>query len=180
MAERTPTADRWVYGLAYVGLMSALTLLHIMPIEITRGALPAPDLLTSITFAWVLRRPQYVPTLLVALVFLVSDVLFMRPLGLWTALTVLAVEFLRRREANVRERTFPLEWAMVAGVLLAMTLANRLVLTVFLVNQAGLGLSILQMIITILAYPLVVLMSRFVLSVQKMTPGETDARGRPR
>lgn len=180
MADRDVTANRWVYGLAYFGLMAMIQLLFIMPIELWPRALPGPDLLIGITFAWVLRRPQYVPTPLVAAIFLVGDMLFMRPLGLWTALVVLAVEFLRQRESSVREQAFPLEWAMVSGVMLVITLADRLIQTLFLLEQAGFGLTILQLMATILAYPLIVLMSRFALRVSKMTPGETDARGRPR
>ena len=180
MAENNITANRWVYALAYFAVMALLTLLYIMPINLWPGIIPGPDLLICVTFAWMLRRPHYVPTLLVAAVFLVADMLFMRPMGLWTALVVMAVEFLRVREASLREQGFAVEWAMVAAVMLAITVANRVILTVFLVVQTGIGLMILQLLVTILSYPLVVLLSRFAFSVGKMTPGDTDARGRPR
>lgn len=180
MADNNLTANRWVYGAAYFGVMSVLALLGILPTSIGPDGFPGPDLLICVTFAWVLRRPQYVPTILVAFVFLLTDVLFMRPLGLWAALVVLAVEFLRAREAGSRERLFLVEWALVAGVLLAITLTNRLVLAVFLVNQAGLGLTLLQFFVTVFTYPVIVLLSRLLFGVVRMTPGETDARGRPR
>jgi len=180
MVENNITANRWIYGLAYFGVMALLTLLYVMPIELWPSRIPGPDLLICVTFAWVLRRPQYVPTLLVAAVIFVTDVLFLRPLGLWTALVVVAIEFLRVRESGLREQGFAVEWATVSALLLAITIANRLILTVFLVDQTGIGLMILQLLVTILAYPLVVLLSRFAFSVNKMTPRDTDARGRPR
>ena len=180
MADHNLTANRWVYGTAYFGVISVLALFSILPTHIGPDGYPGPDLLIGVTFAWVLRRPQYVPTLLVAFVFLLADMLFMRPPGLWTALVVLAVEFLRAREAGSREQPFLVEWAIVAGVLLAITLANRLVLAVFLVNQAGLGLTLLQFFVTVLSYPVIALLSRLLFGVARMTPGETDARGRPR
>lgn len=180
MADRNLTANRWGVGLAYFVLSGALMLFYINPIELVPDRFPAPDLLVGLTFAWVLRRPQYVPTLLVALVLLLGDLLFMRPPGLWAALVVLAVEFLRGREAGIREQPFPVEWALVSGALLAITLANRMILSLFLVDQAGLGLTLLHLVATILAYPLVVIASRLLFGLRKMTPGETDARGRPR
>jgi len=174
------TASRWIYGLAYLALTSVLILWSILPIQIGPRGYPGPDLLLAITFAWVLRRPQYVPTPLIALVFLITDMLFMRPPGLWSALVVLGVEFLRAREASSRELPFPVEWAMVSGVMIAMLIADRLIQTVLMISQAGFGLAILQLIATILAYPLIVLLSRLVFGIEKMTPGETDIMGRPR
>ncbi len=106
--------------------------------------------------------------------------LFMRPPGLWTALVVVGVEFLRAREATSRELPFPVEWAMVAAVLALMTLANRLILSTAMVEQAGFGLTVLQLIATVLAYPLIVLLSRVLFDIRKMTPGEIDTMGRPR
>ena len=174
------SANRWVYGPAYFGLMSLLMLWHILPIQVGPRGYPGPDMMICITFAWVLRRPQYLPTLLIAGVFLITDMLFMRPPGLWTAMVVLGIEFLRARETTSRELPFPAEWAMVAAVLVMMTVANRLVLSAAMVQQAGFGLTVLQLIATVLAYPIIVLLSRLLFDIRKMTPGEINTMGRPR
>jgi len=174
------SANRWVYGAAYFGLMSLLMLWHILPIQVGPRGYPGPDMMICITFAWVLRRPQYLPTLLIAGVFLITDMLFMRPPGLWTAMVVLGIEFLRARETTSRELPFPVEWAMVAAVLVMMTVANRLVLSAAMVQQAGFGLTVLQLIATVLAYPIIVLLSRLLFDIRKMTPGEINTMGRPR
>ena len=178
MAETSFTSNRWLYGFAYFGVMAILMLLHIMPTEIGPNGYPGPDLMLCITFAWVLRRPHYVPAPLIALIFLVADMLFMRPPGLWAALVVTGAEFLRAREAPSREQNFTVEWAMVAGVILAITIADRLIQSIFFIGQASLGLTLLALISTLLIYPLIVLVSRFVFGVNRMTPGEADAMSR--
>lgn len=180
MADRPLSGNKYVYTAAYFGVMAVLLLLHVVPLSVGPGRLPGPDLLLIITIAWVLRRPHYVPMLLVAAVFLLADMVLMRPPGLWAALVVTGVEFLRVREPTVREASFPAEWAMVAAVLLAMTLAYVAILTVLLVDYAGLGLILLQYLGNVAAYPLVVALSRNIFGVTKMTPTQTDARGRPR
>jgi len=180
MARKSLTANRWIYGLAYFGVMSLIILWHLLPIQVGPRGYPRPDLMICITIVWVLRRPQYLPTPLIAAVFLVTDMLFMRPPGLWTALVVIGVEFLRAREATSRESPFLVELGMVALVLAAMTVANRLILAALVVQQAGFGLAILQLIATVLIYPLIVLLSRLIFDIHKMTPGEIDTMGRPR
>ncbi|KMW59825.1 Rod shape-determining protein MreD [Candidatus Rhodobacter oscarellae] len=180
MAERTMATRRWFYGCTFFVISALIILLHLVPLRIVPGRIPGPDLLVCFTFAWLLRRPHYVPVLLIAVMFLMSDVLFMRPLGLWAALVVLGSEFLRARETAAREQPFPMEWGMVAAVLLCITLANAAVLAVLVVGQPALGLTLFQYVATVLCYPLVVLLSRWVFKLTKMTPNQTDARGRPR
>ena len=76
--------------------------------------------------------------------FLILDLLLMRPPGLWTALAVLAGEFLRGRQAQLRAASFPTEWALIAGIIVAMTLANVVILAIFGVAQPSLGLTLLR------------------------------------
>lgn len=170
-------ARRWGYRALYLGLCFLIVFVRLLPLDAGPGGLPGPDLILCLTFAWVLRRPGYVPLPLVALVLLGTDVLFMRPLGLWAGIGVVAYEVLRQREATSRDLSFPLEWAMVAGVVVSMTVANALILAVFAASQPALGLTLLQMIMTVLAYPLVVLFTSSVLGVRKSAPGEVDRLG---
>ncbi|MDF0601788.1 rod shape-determining protein MreD [Psychromarinibacter sp. C21-152] len=176
--DRSPAANRALYGSAYLGLSLGLILLHIMPTDIGPDGYPGPDLMLCVTFAWVLRRPQYVPTLLIAAVFLLTDILFMRPPGLWTALVVVAVEALRARESVLREQPVAVELGTVAAVLILLHLADWLLLLLFGVPQAQFGPVFLQAISTAVAYPMVVVLSRLVFKVQKMSPVEYDATRR--
>src|SRR6056297_633829 len=96
MADTLPTG-RWRYWLLFLAIAAVLFFVQLLPLDLQPGRFPGPDVLLLLAIAWVLRRPDFVPVLLVAAVFLLADILFMRPLGLWTALVVLGMEFLRAR-----------------------------------------------------------------------------------
>jgi rod shape-determining protein MreD len=91
---------------------------------------------------------------------------------------VLATEFLRGREALTRDLPFPLEIAMIGGVLAAATLAEALVLSVFLVPKAGLAVALSHMLITLVAYPFVVAALWLGLGLRRAATGEVDQLGR--
>lgn len=168
---------RLAWRLIFVAIVTALAFLQLLPLRLGSGGLPGPDLFVLLCFVWVLRRPDYVPVWLVAGVMLLADFLFMRPPGLWAAATVLGVEFLRVREASYRDLPFAAEWTIVGVVLSLMTLGAALTLAIFVVPQPPLGLTLIQLILTIAAYPLVVLVSAFGLGLRRPAPGEVDELG---
>lgn len=169
------TASRlWLMRLAFVGLCVLLIYLHLLPLETTPRRWAGPDLIVALAFVWALRRPDYVPVLSVALVMLLSDLMLQRPPGLLALLVVLGVEHLKKRSRGLREAPFFTEWTSVAVVLIAITLINRLILTILVVQQAPLGLSLMQMLMTILIYPIVVAFSQFAMGVRKIAPGDVD------
>lgn len=177
MADALP-AGHWPYRLLFLALAALSLFLRMLPLQTLPSVWPGADLLACLTIAWVLRRPDYVPVLLIVLVFLVEDMLTLRPPGLWTAIVVLGTEFLRSREPLTRELPFPLEWAMVAAVLLGMMLANRLALAMTISPQPGFASTFLRSVLTILAYPAIVGFSRLLFGLRKSATGEVDARGR--
>lgn len=99
---------------------------------------------------------------------------FHAPPGLWAAISIVGLEFLRRREPTSRDMPFLVEWAMVGGVLVAMAVLFRATLAIFMIDLTSLGLVLLEQLSTLAAYPLVVLLSSKVLSVTKLTPTEAD------
>ncbi len=168
MAE--PATLRWRFRAIYVALALAVAFVQLLPLGAQAGRLPGPDLILCLTFAWVLRRPDFVPVALVALVMLAADILFLRPPGLWAAFGVAGYEMLRSRSAVLRDRSFVLEWATVAGVIVAMTLLQTMVLAVFVVIRPMFGLTLAGMLATIFAYPVVVLVSVRLLGVRRAPP----------
>lgn len=168
----------WAYRGLFALIVLVLLLLRLLPLGGQAGAWPGPDILLCLILAWVLRRPEYVPAVLLAVVLLLEDLLLMRPPGLWAAIVVLAAEFLRSRGALTRELVFPVEWALVAGLMLAALLANRLVLAIVMIPQPNFGFALLQIVGSILCYPLVVAVSRLAFGVRKPATGEVDAFGR--
>lgn len=169
----------WIMRLAYLGLALAIMFFHLMPLDTVPRRWAPPDLLIALTLAWSLRRPEYVPTLVIAAVMLLADLLFQRPPGLLAMLVVLGSEYLKNSSLGQSDASFAGEWVSVSLVIVAMTLLNRFILGVLAVQQASFGLTLIQMVMTILAYPLVVLVTRFVMGVRKPAPREGRAsRGR--
>lgn len=177
MAEG-PLSGVWTHRGLFAGLVSFWLFLRILPLSTLPAGWPGPDLLVCLTFAWVLRRPDYVPALLIFAVFLLEDMLTMRPPGLWTLIVLLGSEFLRNRELLTRQLPFALEWVMVAAVILLMLLAQRLVMSIVMAEQTSFGFAFVQIVLTILCYPLVVAVSRLAFGIRKAATGEMDARGR--
>lgn len=170
-------SNKWLYRLIFIALVNVIVFFHLIPLQTTPSNWATPDLLICLCYAWVLRRPEYMPILLIAVVMLITDMLFLRPPGLMAALFVLGAEFLRARAHLMRELTFLPEWVMVAGVLTTVMMANRIILVVLMAPRPPLGLSVLQLVATLAAYPLVVLFSRYVVGVRKIAPGEVDSLG---
>lgn len=137
----------------------------------------APDLLLLITLAWVARRPSFTPVMVIAVVFLLSDMLFQRPPGLWTALVLILSEVLRSRARSMRTLPFMLEWITVGSGIALISGIYHFTLSMLLVPQATFGLTLIQMILTIAAYPIVVFVSYAVFGVSRPAPGEVDALG---
>lgn len=170
-------ARLWLGRLTFFATAWLVLALGLVPLGFTPRFIPAPDLLLGLGFAFMLRRPDFLPVWLVALVFFLSDILLMRPPGLWTAIIVLAMEFSRNQEHRLRELAFPFEWAFVGAIMFLVMIANRLILSLLIVPQAGFATLMLHFMTSILAYPLVVLFAYVVLRLHKVTPREAVSFG---
>lgn len=168
----------WLYRGIFVGLALFMLFVRLLPLGTTPGRLPGPDVLLCVMLAWVMRRPDYLPVMMIALVVFLEDIMLMRPLGLWTALVVLATEFLRSRAALTRELSFAVEWMLIAGLMIGLLLAYRLFFAVAFVPQPAFGFALTQTLWSILCYPVVVMASRLILDLRKPAMGELDDRGR--
>lgn len=169
------TLRRLSFRTLFAGIAAIVVFLRILPFGSGGGGMPAPELLTLMTFAWVLRRPEYVPVLLIAGVHLAADILFLRPLGLWTALVLLGTEFLRRRAQVSTELPFPVEWLLVSVTLAALSVMQVAILGLLAVPQPGPGSALLQVMVSAMFYPLVVVVTAFGLGVRPPAPAERDA-----
>jgi len=174
MAERRHQS-RWAMRMLFGVLCLLLIFLHLLPLQLLPRGWAGPDVMLALAFAWVLRRPDFVPPLLIAGLFLLTDLLFQRPPGLWAALVLLGSQTLRAREPGLRDLTFAVEWVSVATTLVAMTLGYRIILAILMVDQAPLGLSLMQLVLTLMVYPVVALISHTAFGVRKIAPGDIDA-----
>jgi rod shape-determining protein MreD len=189
------TREVWLHRLLFVAIAMILLFWRLLPLPLADASvcgpeqslclvrvwferLPGPDLLLCVIFAWTMRRPDYLPVVLIAGVVLLEDLLLMRPPGLWTALVLLASEFVRGRVALTRELNFAVEWLLVTGLMFGIVLLNRLVFAMVLLPQPGFGFALAQLVWSVLCYPVVVFLSRVVLDLHKPAMGEVDAYGR--
>lgn len=179
MAELS-TSRLWLMRAGFVGLALLILFFHLLPLDTVPRRWAPPDLLIAFTFAWVLRRPDYVPVLILALVMLVADLMLQRPPGLQAMLMVLGCEYLKSQTAGLRQASFLGEWMAVGIVLVGITVLNRLILGILAVDPAPLGLHLIQMGLTLLVYPVVVVLSQSLMGVRKLAPGDADAMGRAR
>ncbi len=176
MAEFAPTKT-WVQRGVFVALAFVIIVVQLVPLDMRPDIWAAPDILLAATLAWVARRPTYLPVFIIAAIFLVTDLLFQRPPGLWAALVVILTEAIRKRTDGIRNMPLIVEWGMIAFGIAAITVANRLVLALVMTPQAPLGLTLIQMIATILVYPLVVVIAHFGFGISRPPPGQLDSRG---
>lgn len=170
-------ASRFSYRLLFLGLAAAILFVRLLPLSAVPARFPGPDLLLCLTLVWIQRRPDYVPAFIIAAVFLLDDVLAMRPPGLWALIVLMGTEFLRSRETTLRDLPFVVEWGATSALIVAMTLINWLVLALFMVPQVGFGQITLHMLATIAAYPAVTLAMLLLVRLRKAAKGEVDALG---
>ena len=176
MAERNDNKT-WSNRCVFVALAFVIVVIALVPRDLRPDAWAGPDVLLAVTLAWVARKPSYLPVIVIAAFFLMTDFLFMRPPGLWAALVVILTEVIRRQNHEFRSMSFLAEWGTIAGGIVGITVANLIVLTVVMLPQPPLGLTVTQMLATILVYPLVLVVAHFIFGVTRTAPGETSSKG---
>lgn len=176
MAE-TPTMQVWTGRLIFIAVIGLIMFIQLLPLDTRPDVWPVPDLMLIVALAWSARRPDYAPVTIVALLFLLADLLFQRPPGLWAGLVVILTEVLRRRARQIRNSPLALEWGSVAVGIVVITLIYRITLAIVMTPQPALGLTLVQMVMTIVLYPVVLVIAHFVFGVSRPAPGQTDSYG---
>lgn len=164
----------------FVLCMGMLVFVRLLPLSAGLTGWPGPDLGLCLTFAWVLRRPDGLAAGAIIAVYLVEDIVLLRPLGLLTIFTLLATEAARVREPRWRDQPFMIEWLRVAILIGAMMLGYRVVHVLFLLPVPALGQVILQYLATAAAYPVTVFAARWIVGLRRATPVEADMMRYPR
>ena len=163
----TPFVRRLIYMSLFLTGSVCVILLGIIPFFVGVPRIPAPEVILCFSLVWVLRRPDYIPLGLAAGVFLAQDFLMGRPLGLSACLSVLALEFLRSRELIWREQPFLTEWLLVGIVVFAVFLSHAFVLALFSIPWASFGMIVLQSTLTVLIYPVAVVVSEAIFGITR-------------
>lgn len=167
----------WSARVAYLVLAFVLLAAPLLPLNTVPRAYGAPDILLAVTAAWAARRPDSLPALVVLGVFLLADFLFQRPPGLMAALVLLMTESLRRRSARLRKGSFLGEWMAVSTWIAAVGLLNHLILALLMTPQAALRFTLVQIVLTIVLYPVIAGIAHGALGLRRPAQGEVDALG---
>ncbi|MDG1068761.1 MAG: rod shape-determining protein MreD [Sulfitobacter sp.] len=167
----------WLMRGSFMLLTVLILFFQLLPLETTPRIWAGPDLLLCFAMAWSMRRHEYVPPLALALAFLLADLLLQRPPGLWAMFALMACENLKSRGRSLRDANFAAEWITVGLIIMVITVFERLVLGLVLVDLPLLTLTLSELGMTLLFYPLVVAITHFLMGVRKTAPGDLDALG---
>jgi len=162
----------WLYQALFLALAFALMSISMMPPRSQQPVLPQPDILFCLIAAWTMRQPDYVRPVMIIVTVLLSEIMFLKPPGLWTALVLLATEFLRSSVDRIRYQAFTFEWILFSATFAAAMILYQLVLVITFVPVLEPGSAALHVLVTIIAYPVIVMISNTVFRVRKAGPAE--------
>ncbi|MDJ0994967.1 MAG: rod shape-determining protein MreD [Dinoroseobacter sp.] len=175
MAERA-SFQIWSLRLLFVALTLALLLRALLPLDVGAPRIPGPDLILCLVLVWVQRRPDILTAPLIACTILLADFLLMRPPGLWALLILIGTEFLRRRAYRQERTPFALEMGIATLTIGALMLAQRLILTIFFVDQPSVTSELMHFLTTVAAYPFVALLSMHAFGIKARQSDPDGAR----
>lgn len=167
----------WSWRLLYPLICAVIVFAQLIPLQTTPMHIPPPDLLVALTCAWVVRRPDQIPVISVAVVFFLADILLQRPPGLGVALMIVATEFLRSRSPFMREFPFLLEWGVVLVVIMALAIGMRLPMQIMMLPPPPFDLAAREVVATAFVYPICALICHFILKVRYLHPGDRESSG---
>ena len=130
-----------------------LIMLPTLPIRADFNHIFIPDLLLTMTFAWVMQRPDVIGPITITIVFLFADFILQRPPGLWTVIVLFAATFLGMRSARFKEVFFIYEWATVSVIIVFCYLTQYILMRLTFLAIYDLKLLTITGLTTIFFYP---------------------------
>ena len=171
------TSRLWMKRAAFALLVLTILFFHLLPLQTAAGGLIWPDFILTFALAWSVRRPQYVPAVLLAGTFLLADLLLQRPPGLWAVLALIACERVKLQSRSLRDASLTTELATVTAWIVGIGLTYRIILAILLVEMPPIGPSLIQIAATVVSYPLVMGITHAFLGVRKAAPNDIGGKG---
>lgn len=176
MDEVTPF-QFWLRRGTYLAFGFLLLLQAIIPLNLEATHIPGPDIFYCVTMAYIIRRPEYAPLWAIILIFFLRDILTMAPLGLGTLFFLIATEIVRSNLQAFREYFFGIEWLWIAVIYGLIIILQNLILSLSVSFTPKIIDLLYQFFFTALAYPVIVLIMRYLFAIDRPAAGKTDARG---
>lgn len=167
----------WLRRATYIALGILILLQTLIPLDLNANHIPGPDILYTLTIAYIIRRPEYVPLWSLVFVFFMRDVLTMAPLGLGTLAMVAASELVRNNLQAFREYFFSIEWLWVSVIFAGMLVLQKVLLTLSISSSPSFVDMLIELLFTMLAYPVTVALMRYGFGIERPAAGKTDAWG---
>ena len=172
-----PPSRLWTMRIAFTALVMVILFFHMLPLQTATGGWSWPDFILAFALAWSVRRPDYVPLALLAGLFLLADLLLQRPPGLWAALALVACAQMQQQARSLRDASLATEFMSAAAWIVGIGVGYRIVLAVLLVDMPSLAPALLQIVITVMAYPVVVGITHALMGVRKAAPHDMGGTG---
>tara|TARA_B100001250_G_C19606464_1_gene702969 strand:- start:47 stop:547 length:501 start_codon:yes stop_codon:yes gene_type:complete len=126
-----------------------------------------PDLVTCLIFALIINSPKLFPAPAVLILCLLSDLLLMKPIGLYCTLLFLITEIIRGYHRLIIREGFLGHILIFSVCLLVLQGMNILLHKLFFIPLPDFVLVIKQLFLTIIFYPVFDLPFKFFLRTQK-------------
>ena len=139
----------------------ALVILPLAPVNFLPRAFPMPDLLFCYLVAWHLRDPNSSPIILLLFLTLLVDIVDFRPIGLWPIFMIILSNIITINRRLFFSGPFVKELFFFSIMYFCALIFELLFFTITFSPTEGFGSLTQEVIITSLAYPLVVLILHF-------------------
>lgn len=150
----------------YLAIIILFLFLQTLPNQTNFDYIFIPDVMLSLTFVWIVRRPDIIGPILLTLTFLFADILLQRPPALWSLIVLCIGMFLRARAAEFKENFFIYEWATAAGLIICCYTLQYIAMKITAIPVYDAGPILIQTASTIILYPIFVWLFRPLLELK--------------
>lgn len=142
---------------SFIFFGTTLIIILLSPINQVPEEQFAPDLLFCFIFIFLVRSPKQVPIISIAVISLLADFLWYRPIGLTTITTILASELLRSLLAYKEKIGFFEEYIYITIIFVSMTVLQEVIKLFCSIPSLTISHIVNYILFTLLVYPLITL-----------------------
>ena len=150
----------------YLAIITLFLFLQTLPNQTNFDFIFIPDAMLSLTFVWIVRRPDIIGPILLTLTFLFADILLQRPPALWTLIVLCLGMFLRARAIEFKEKFFIYEWVTAAGLIICCYTLQYIAMKITAIPVYDAGPILIQTASAIILYPIFVWLFRPLLELR--------------
>ena len=164
----------WTCAIKYLVLSFIIISIQILPLPIVEQEILWPDLIFLVTVGWLIRKPNQLSIVTIFMVHLMSDILLLRPIGLWSGISLVIFVFVKWRVSKTKTTfKFGQELIFVMALLSLAIITNLILHYIFNILNPPIIMIFLQMTFTILIYPVIMGFLHYILRVRYGQPEDT-------